>query len=128
MPAPYQIRVSMETVLRLLPVPAAMLPFVLAAVVLAAGAAGLRADPVPQNVLDNSYNSCLQGCAAGGHPQDKCTAYCSCSVDSIEEKFTAAEYQALSTVPGKSVIEQPIPQGSKDKLVAIINACGPKLQ
>jgi hypothetical protein len=114
----------METVLRFVPVPAALF---LAAFVLAAGAAGLSADPVPQNVLDNSYNSCLQGCAAG-HPQDKCTAYCSCSVDSIEEKFTAQEYQALNTVPGKSVVEQPIPQGSKDKLVAIINACGPKLQ
>ena len=95
------------------------------------GAGLLRADPVPQNVLDNSYQSCMAGCVMGNaHPQDKCTTYCNCSVDSIEEKFTAEEFESMNsaTTLQKSVAEQPIQQAAKDKLVAIVNACGPKLQ
>ena len=107
-----------------------LLAAALLAPMLTLGAGALRADPIPQQVLDNSYNSCMQSCAAASHPQDKCDAYCSCSVSSIEEKFTAQELNAVntSTVAGKSPLDQPIPQGSKDKLVAIINACGPKLK
>jgi hypothetical protein len=104
-------------------------PALLALPLILSGVGVARADPVPQNVLDNSYQSCMQGCVSAKHPEQKCTAYCDCSVDSIEEKFTADEYAAVngSTVNGKSVAEQPIQQGSKDKLVAIVQACGPKL-
>jgi hypothetical protein len=117
----------MEPVLRSTTIRPALLG---ASLILAACIGAARADPVPQNVLDNSYQSCMQGCVSGSHPQDKCTAYCNCSVDSIEEKFTAQEFSAVNTttVNGKSVMEQPIQQGSKDKLVAIVNACGPKLK
>lgn len=105
-------------------------PALLAAALFTLGAGALRADPVPQQVLDNSYNSCMQGCTGGSHPKDKCDAYCSCSVSALEEKFTAQELNTVntSTVAGKSLADQPISQGSKDKLVAIVNACGPKLQ
>jgi hypothetical protein len=117
----------METVL----MPMHVRPILLmGAVLLAAGATGARADPIPQNMLDNSDQSCMQSCTSGGHAQDKCTAYCTCSVDSIEEKFTAQELTAVNSasVAGKPLVDQPIPQGSKDKLIAIVNACGPKLK
>jgi hypothetical protein len=106
-------------------------PALLALPLLLLGAGALHADPIAQTVLDNSYNSCMQGCTSGGaHTKDKCDAYCSCSVSGVEEKFTAQEFNVVntSTVAGKSLADQPIPQGSKDKLVAIVNACGPKLQ
>jgi hypothetical protein len=87
------------------------------------GAGALRADPIPQTVLDDNLKSCNQSCAASGKPQDKCTAYCTCSVDSIEEKFTDAEY---STMNSAVVAKQPIPKASQDKLQAIVSACNAK--
>jgi hypothetical protein len=86
------------------------------------GAGALRADPIPQNVLDDNLKSCAQSCSAS-KPQTQCNAYCTCSIDSIEEKFTNAEYAALNSAV---VARQPIPQGSSDKLQAIVNACKAK--
>jgi hypothetical protein len=87
---------------------------------LGSGAAG--ADPIPQNVLDDNLRSCEQSCGAT-RPQAQCNAYCTCSVDSIEEKLTNAEYSAVNSAV---VAHQPIPQGSQDKLQAIVNSCKAK--
>jgi hypothetical protein len=95
-------------------------PALLAIPMILAGAAALRADPVPQTVLDDNLKSCSQSCAASGKPQDKCVAYCTCSVNSMEEKFTNAEY---STMNSAVQAKQPIPKGSQDKLQAIVTAC-----
>jgi len=83
-----------------------------------AGAA--LADPIPQNILDDNLKSCEQSCAAAGKPQNQCTAYCTCSVDSIEEKLTNAEYSAVNSAV---LAKQPIPKSSQDKLQAIVNTC-----
>jgi len=98
-------------------------PVLLAAALLSMSAVAALADPIPQNVLDDNLKSCTQSCAAAGKPQDKCTAYCTCSVDSIEEKFTNAEYSAMNTAVQS---KQPIPQASQDKLQAIVKACNAK--
>jgi len=87
------------------------------------GATALRADPVPQTVLDDNLKSCTQSCAAAGRPADQCNAYCTCSVDSIEEKFTSAEYSTMNTAIQS---KQPIPKGSQDKLQAIVDSCKAK--
>src|SRR5581483_1800740 len=78
-------------------VPAMVVP--VAALLLAAGAGltPLRADPIPQNVLDNSHKSCMQNCVSSGPSTGKCTAYCNCTVDSIEEEFTGEEFMAMNT-------------------------------
>jgi hypothetical protein len=95
-------------------------PALLAIPLIVATAAALRADPIPQTVLDDNLKSCTQSCTAAGKAAAQCNAYCSCSVNSIEEKFTDAEYSAMnSAVQAK----QPIPKGSQDKLQAIVNAC-----
>src|SRR5882762_10335190 len=106
----------MEAMVRL----AVLRPALLAAALITLSANALRADPIPQNVLDDNLKSCNQSCVASGKPQDKCTAYCTCSVDSIEEKFTDAEY---STMNSAVVAKQPIPKGSQDKLNAVVAAC-----
>jgi hypothetical protein len=79
------------------------------------------ADPIPQNVLDQSQQSCQRSCTTAGRPQDQCTAYCTCSVNSIEEKFSAAEYAAMNQAV---LAKQPIAQASSDKLTAIVKSCG----
>ena len=98
-------------------------PVLLAIPALALSLGALRADPIPQNVLDDNLKSCNQSCAAAGKPQDKCNAYCTCSVDSIEEKFTNAEYSAMNTAVQS---KQPIAKSSQDKLQAIVKACNAK--
>ena len=87
------------------------------------GSTGLRADPIPQNVLDNSYNSCGQSCVAAGKPQASCETYCDCSVNSIEEKFSAQEFNAMNSAVTSKL---PVAKGSQDKLNAIVAACKAK--
>ena len=106
----------MEAMVRL----AVLRPALLAAALITLSAHALRADPIPQNVLDDNLKSCNQSCVAAGKPQDKCTAYCACSVDSIEEKITNTEYSAMNSAV---VAKQPIPKGSQDKLQGIVNTC-----
>jgi hypothetical protein len=110
---------SMEAMVRL----ANLRPALLAIPLIVAGAGTLSADPIAQNILDNNLKSCEQSCTAAGKSQDQCNAYCTCSVDSIEEKFTAAEYATMNTAIQS---KQPIPKGSQDKLQAIVNACNAK--
>ncbi|HVZ01361.1 MAG TPA: hypothetical protein VHA35_17765 [Dongiaceae bacterium] len=98
-------------------------PALLALAMLGIGAGALRADPIPQNVLDDNLKSCSQSCTAAGKTPAQCSAYCTCSVDSIEEKFTSAEYSAMNAAIQS---KQPIPKGSQDKLQAIVNACNAK--
>jgi len=106
----------MQAMLRL----AHLRPALLAIPVIVLSAGALRADPIPQNVLDDNLKSCNQSCIAGGTSQEKCTAYCTCSVDSMEEKFTSAEYSTMNTAVQS---KQPIPKGSRDKLQAIVDSC-----
>ncbi|HVO01279.1 MAG TPA: hypothetical protein VMT54_03715 [Candidatus Cybelea sp.] len=100
----------------------------LAALAFAAPLSAMAADPVPQNVLDTTHSSCMQGCASAGKPQDKCTAYCGCMVDSIEEDFSGPDYVEVnkSMVAGKPLADQPIPEPSKSKLIDIVTSCGQK--
>ena len=95
----------------------------LAAVVLLGLGAAAQADPIAQNVLDNSYNSCSQSCLAAGKPQANCTTYCDCSVNSIEEKFTGQEFEAMNSAVAA---KQPVAKGSQDKLNAIVASCKAK--
>ncbi len=97
-------------------------PALLALAMLGITAGVLRADPIPQNVLDDNLKSCEQSCSAA-KPQAQCTAYCTCSIDSIEEKLTNAEYSAVNSAV---LARQPIPQSSQDKLQAIVTACKAK--
>jgi hypothetical protein len=84
---------------------------------------GAFADPIPQNVLDDNMKSCNQSCTAAGKSQGQCSAYCTCSVDSIEEKFTSAEYSTMNTAIQS---KQPIPQEARDKLQGIVDSCKAK--
>jgi hypothetical protein len=88
-----------------------------------AGVAPLRADPIPQNVLDNSHKSCLQNCVTAGPSTARCTAYCNCTVDSIEEEFTGEEFMAMNTA---SATNQSIDPVSSSKLTQIVNTCRAK--
>jgi hypothetical protein len=117
---PPDIRTSMPRL-----IPAALL---LAGLATGTGAAALAADPIPQNMLDNSHKSCMQSCTGSGQAQGKCTAYCNCTVDSIEEQFSGEEFAAMnqSAVPGQPLVSQPIDPGSRDKLTAIVNDCRAK--
>jgi len=109
----------MEAMVRL----ASHWPALLAFVMLGMTASAVRADPIPQTVLDDNLKSCNQSCTAAGKPQGQCAAYCTCSVDSIEEKITNAEYATMnSAIQSK----QPIPKSSQDKLQAIVSACNAK--
>jgi hypothetical protein len=110
----------METVVMPIQIQPALL---VGAVILALGTTAARADPIPQNVLDNSYNSCGQSCLAAGQTQDKCTTYCDCSVNSIEEKFTAQEFDAMNSAVTSKL---PVSKGSQDKLNALVAACKAK--
>ncbi|MES1152478.1 MAG: hypothetical protein ABUL54_11315 [Dongia sp.] len=98
-------------------------PALLALPVILVSAGALGADPVPQTVLDDNLKSCTQSCAAAGKSLDQCNAYCTCSVDSIEEKFTNAEYSTMNTAIQS---KQPIPKASQDKLQAIVDSCKAK--
>ena len=100
-------------------------PLLALAAGLALGIAAAAADPIPQTVLDQNTASCQQACVGAGKAPDKCTAYCSCSTNAIEEKFTAAEYDAVNRAVNA---KQPIPQGSADKFNAIIKSCGAPLK
>jgi hypothetical protein len=107
---------SMEAMVRF----ADFRPALLAIPMILASAAALRADPIPQTILDDNLRSCNASCVATGKPQNQCTAYCTCSVNSIEEKFTNAEYSTMNTAIQS---KQPMPKGSQDKLQAIVDAC-----
>ena len=95
-------------------------PALLATALLGLSAGTLWADPIPQTVLDDNLKSCNQSCTAAGKTPAQCNAYCTCSVDSIEEKFTNAEYATMNTAIQS---KQPIPKGSQDKLQAIVDSC-----
>jgi hypothetical protein len=101
---------------------ATLRPALLALPLILAGAAAW-ADPIPQTVLDDNLKSCNQSCTAAGKTPQQCNAYCTCSVDSIEEKFTNAEYSLMNTAIQS---KQPIAKGSQDKLMAIVAACKAK--
>jgi hypothetical protein len=110
----------MEAILRL----AQLRPAIAAGLVLAGlGTTALRADPIPQNVLDANQKSCQQSCVAAGKPSAQCSAYCTCSTDSIEEKFSADEYAAMNNA---IQAKQSIAKGSQDKLQAIVDSCKAK--
>jgi hypothetical protein len=112
-------RYSMEALVRL----PKFRPALLAIPMIVLGVGALRADPIPQNVLDDNMKSCNQSCTAAGKTQSQCNAYCTCSVDSIEEKFTSAEYSTMNTAIQS---KQPIPQGAQDKLQGIVDSCKAK--
>lgn len=113
----------MAKAVRIAPVWIATARIAIALLLVCAGASGLRADPIPQNVLDNSHKSCMENCMSSGPSAGKCTAYCNCTVDSIEEEFTGAEFMAMNAAAATS---RPADPSSQEKLTAIIDTCRAK--
>lgn len=71
------------------------LMFVIALLCLGFATAPATAGDIPQDVLDNDFQLCMQDCKSRNGTEDRCKAFCGCMNEGMQTQFTYAEYQKL---------------------------------
>ena len=86
--------------------------------------ASLAAGQISEDALTADRKSCQSACTDRGQTIAKCTGYCDCAVQGIDNQLSLEEYRALSDAASK---KEPAPAATVEKLQNITGACRAKM-